>query len=198
MDTGEKNLAPEVPEKAPDRLKKLAADLFDILEPFVFCTTVILLLFSFFFRPTIVDGQSMENTLLHGEYLLVVDAGYTPKNGDIVVAHNVGLTYYNKPLVKRVIATEGQTVDIDFSTWTLTVDGIVIDEPYRKLADSLRTSDFEFPLTVPEGCVFLMGDNRNHSADSRTAEIGMMDERCIVGKAVLRFFPLNRFTIFGN
>ena len=109
----------------------------------------------------------------------------------------MGLRHYNKPIVKRVIATAGQTVDIDFSTWTLTVDGVVIDEPYIKLTtDQQITSDWTYPMQIPEGYIFVMGDNRNHSADSRCRDIGLIDERCVVGKAFVRVFPLNRFTVF--
>jgi len=182
------------PKKSP--LFKLANELFDILELFVLCAAVMLALFTFAVRPTIVKGASMEDTLLEGDALLVTDLGYEPQNGDIIVAQNVSLPLYPDPIVKRVIAVGGQTVDIDFTTWTLTVDGKVVDEPYRKLVDRLRTSDWVFPMEIPEGYVFVMGDNRNHSADSRTSDIGLIDERCIVGKAVLRIFPFSRFTLF--
>lgn len=178
-------------------LTKLAGDIFDILELFAICASVILLIFTFLIRPTVVKGPSMEDTLLEGDYLLVTSIGYEPKPGDIVIAHNVGLPYYSDPIVKRVIATEGQVVDINFTTWTLTVDGVVVEEPYRKLtSDDFRTSDWVYPITIPEGYVFVMGDNRNHSADSRSKDIGMMDKRCIVGKAVMRAFPFERFTLF--
>ncbi|MBQ4043498.1 MAG: signal peptidase I [Clostridia bacterium] len=183
------------PKKSP--LFKLANELFDILELFVLCAAVMLTLFTFVIRPTIVKGASMEDTLLEGDALLVSDLGYEPKNGDIIVAQNVSLPLYPDPIVKRVIGVGGQTVDIDFTTWTLTVDGKVVDEPYRKLTpDRLRTSDWVFPMEIPEGYVFVMGDNRNHSADSRIADIGLIDERCVVGKAVIRIFPFSRITVF--
>jgi signal peptidase I len=180
-----------------ERAIKAAKDIFEIIEMFTVCASVIMILFSFFVHPTVVEGESMENTLLGGDYLLVSDIAYTPQAGDIVVVHNVGLRHYNKPIVKRVIATAGQTVDIDFSTWTLTVDGVVIDEPYIKLTtDQQLTSDWTYPMQIPEGYIFVMGDNRNHSADSRCRDIGLIDERCVVGKAFVRVFPLNRFTVF--
>ena len=183
------------PKKSP--LFKLANELFDILELFVLCAAVMLTLLTFVIRPTIVKGASMEDTLLEGDALLVSDLGYEPKNGDIIVAQNVSLPLYPDPIVKRVIGVGGQTVDIDFTTWTLTVDGKVVDEPYRKLTpDRLRTSDWVFPMEIPEGYVFVMGDNRNHSADSRIADIGLIDERCVVGKAVIRIFPFSRITVF--
>ncbi len=198
MDTNQTENRPETPKpEKPNALLKIAGDIFDILEPFVFCAAAVLFLFCFIVRPVVVEGSSMENTLLEGEYLLVSDAFYSPEPGDIIVAHNVGLPLYSDPLVKRVIAVEGQVVNIDFSTWTLTVDGTVVDEPYRKLDTGwILTSDLTFPVTVPEGCVFVMGDNRNHSADSRSKDVGFIDERCIVGKAILRFLPFTRFTVF--
>ncbi len=177
-------------------LHKIAADIFDVAELFVFCASVILLLFTFVIRPTVVEGESMENTLLENDYLLVSDLFYTPTAGDIVVVHNISLERYGDPIIKRVIATEGQTIDIDFDTWTLTIDGKVIDEPYRRVDGGWRRSDLTFPLTVPEGHIFVMGDNRDYSADSRMSEIGMIDTRCVVGKAIMRIYPFSRFTLF--
>ncbi len=183
------------PKKAP--LLQLINDIFDVVELFVICAAVILGIFTFLVRPTIVQGASMEDTLLEGDTLIVTDVGYEPKSGDIIVAQNVSLPLYPEAIVKRVIATEGQVVDIDFTTWTLSVDGVVIDEPYRKLTnDYLRTSDWEYPLEIPEGYVFVMGDNRNHSADSRCADIGLIPEQCVVGHVLMRVFPFSRFTVF--
>lgn len=179
---------------------KFTKQLFDFIEMLALVTIGIVLCFSLVFRLNIVDGPSMENTLHSGEYLLVSDLFYSPKQGDIVVIHDMTAGYYAEPIVKRVIAVGGQTVDIDFSTWTLTVDGEVIDESsYRCLTSERRlTSDYEFPITVDDGKIFVLGDNRNHSADSRTSEIGMIDERCVVGKVYVRLFPIDNFTIFKN
>ena len=177
--------------------RKVASDIFEVLEMFTVCASVIMILFTFLVHPTVVNGPSMEDTLLHNDYLLISALPYEPKAGEIIVVHNVGLRHYKDPIIKRVIATEGQVVDIDFETWTVTVDGEVIDEPYRKLAaDGYITSDWSYPLQVPEGHVFVMGDNRNHSADSRSRDIGLIDTRCIVGKALVRIFPFSRFTVF--
>ncbi|MGM9653465.1 MAG: signal peptidase I [Eubacteriales bacterium] len=182
--------------KRPDA-RKAVSDLFDVIELFVLCAAVILTLFTFVARPTVVRGPSMQDTLHEGDYLIVAEAGYHPSQGDIIVIQNVSLTHYGEPIVKRVIAVAGQTIDIDFATWTVTVDGIALEEPYRKVtSDRLLTSDWSYPMEIPEGYVFVMGDNRNHSADSRTAEIGLIDERCVVGKAVLRVFPFSRITLF--
>ncbi len=180
-------------EKAAGKYQWIA-DVFDVLELFTFCAAVIITLFTFAVRITIVQGPSMENTLIQNDILVVAEALYEPKQGDIVVVQNIGLTpAYAQPIVKRVIAVGGQTIDIDFDNWIVTVDGKVVDEPYRKVDDSYRlTSDWAYPITVPEGYVFCMGDNRNHSADSRSWEIGLIDERCVVGHAVFRLFPFNR------
>lgn len=190
-----------VPEdaKKPEKKKNILGDIYDLCEMLGIVTIVVMLVFAFVARLNIVDGRSMDQTLAHGQYLLVSDLGYTARAGDIVVIHDQTASPYDEPLVKRVIATENQTVDIDFSTWTLTVDGKVVEESYRYL-DPTRflTADYAFPITVPEGEIFVLGDNRNNSADSRQEEIGTIDERCVVGRAIARIFPLNKITIFEN
>lgn len=101
-------------------------------------------------------------------------------------------SFNDNPLVKRVIATEGQTIDIDFDTGEVWVDGVLLDEPY--IAElTLRQGDMEFPLTVDKGCIFVMGDNRNGSTDSRWSMIGQVDARCVLGKVLLRLFPIGDF-----
>lgn len=187
------------PPKTKRTLRDYLGDIYELAEMLGVVSVTIMILFAFVLRLNIVDGHSMDYTLAHGEYLAVSDLLYDPEPGDIVIVHKINADPYDAPIVKRVIATEGQTVDIDFSTWTLKVDGEIIDEPYRHLSDDyLLTADWTFPVTVGENEVFVMGDNRNHSADSRTKEIGMIDERCIVGKAILRLFPMNKFEIFEN
>lgn len=174
-------------------LPKLAGDIYDVLELFVFCTIAIVMIFTFVARMTVVSGNSMEHTLQNGDYLLVSDLFYEPQQGDIIVAQNISLRGdYYKPIVKRVIATENQVINIDFSTWTVTVDGVVVDEPYIYLDKNyFITSDMKYPYTVPEGCIFVMGDNRYHSADSRFREVGVIDKRCVVGKMLVRAFPFS-------
>lgn len=170
-------------------------DIYDYLEIIVMSFAIIFVIYSFFFRLTVVEGESMEDTLHDKDLLFISDFMYTPQTGDIVVLHDTSLTgLYREPLVKRVIATGGQVLDIDFNTWTVTVDGEVIDEPYIKLAtDQTITSSFTFPMTIPENEVFVMGDNRNHSGDSRSLSVGTIDERCIIGKAYFRVRPLSKF-----
>lgn len=186
-------------EKTPQKgtFRDILAEAYELLETLGFVTVTIMLVFAFVCRLNIVDGHSMDMTLADGEYLVVSDLLYEPTAGDIVIVHKIDASPYDAPIVKRVIATEGQTIDIDFTTWTLTIDGEVVEEPYRYIADDrILTSDWSFPLTVGENEIFVMGDNRNHSADSRTKELGMIDKRCVVGKAYARLFPLGRFEIF--
>ena len=131
----------------------------------------------------------MRETLQDGDILVAVSrylAGDLSQ-GDIVIVRD---EYFKdgQPIVKRVIATEGQTVDIDFETGIVYVDGQALDEPYINEPTYMEEGT-EFPLTVPEGCIFVMGDNRNHSSDSRDSRLGTVDTRCVLGKAVFLAFP---------
>lgn len=180
---------------------RVFGEIYEMIEQFVFIMAAVFVLFAFVFRINIVDGSSMDKTLAHGQFLIASDLLYTPEAGDIVVVHDITASPYDRPIVKRVIATENQTVDIDFSTWTLTVDGKVIDESEYVFLDPhlpLLTAEYDFPITVPEGEIFVLGDNRNGSADSRQIEIGTIDTRCVVGRVALRFFPFAKFTVFNN
>lgn len=150
---------------------------------------IIMVVFLLVFRIVIVDGTSMNKTLLHGDYVLLLSNLFyqEPENGDIIV---LSKNSYDDgaPIVKRVIATEGQTVDIDFETGTVYVDGIELDEPYINTRTN-TTGGTQFPLVVEDGCIFVMGDNRNKSKDSRYPEIGIIDEREVLGKAIFLVFP---------
>lgn len=137
----------------------------------------------------VVSGTSMTNTLQNGDYLLILSNIFyrEPKYGDIIVASKD--TFDNgSPIVKRVIATEGQTVDIDFDAGIVYVDGVALEEPYTRTATNIQEG-VSFPLTVEEGCVFVMGDNRNGSRDSRYPGIGLIDKREIRGKVIFLFLP---------
>ncbi len=154
--------------------------------------TVVLILFLFCFRIAIVEGSSMYDTLVDGDYILLLNnfLDGEPEYGDIIVASKS--TYKDgEPIIKRVIATEGQVVDINYVTGEVTVDGVVLDEPYIHSATVQIVNPQTFPLTVPEGCLFVMGDNRERSLDSRSTTIGLIDRREVVGTALFLIFPGN-------
>ena len=155
----------------------------------VFGLSIVLLLFMLLFRVVIVSGPSMKQTLHHGDTLILLSSSVyrEPKCGDIVVAAKDSFKN-GEPIIKRVIATEGQTVDIDFVNGIVYVDGVALDEPYTNTPTNLYEG-VSFPLTVDEGCVFVMGDNRNESKDSRSPEIGLIDCREILGKAIFLLLP---------
>lgn len=178
----------EVPPK-----KKALLSIFDLVSVVMSSFVIIAIIFVFMCRLVGVDGQSMTNTLQHGDWLLTVNkTEYV--NGDIVVITQD--TWFNAPLIKRVIATGGQVIDIDEETDTVTVDGKVLDEPYIREDFINDAGIHDYPFTVPEGHLFCMGDNRNGSTDSRFAEVGVIDEREILGKAVVRILPFGDFDIY--
>ena len=150
---------------------------------------VLLILFTFVARFVIVSGDSMFNTLADGDYLLLLNSPLCGEleQGDIVVA-SMSRFRNGEAIVKRVIATEGQVVDIDFRAGIVYVDGVALEEPYTYTPTNVAEG-MTFPLVVDEGCVFLMGDNRNESMDSRDPEIALVDTREILGKAIFLVFP---------
>lgn len=212
---------------------------FDILESFVYAIVAVVFVFTFFAKLTIVEGSSMEGTLQENDYLIVADPmfAYQPSQGDIVVIQgNFYGELYDHPIVKRVIATGGQTVKIDFINETVYVDGKVFDDPetvcwigsalsydyhgkpkldsdgnivleeVQKFVDNqivkykvpvieesyfTQTSEGSgiFEATIPEGHIFVLGDNRYNSADSRCVEIGFIPEKYVLGKAIFRILP---------
>ena len=153
---------------------------------------IALLIRRFVFTLVRVDGPSMNPTLTHNDTLFTSRLMYTPKVGDIIIFRPPASP--KTPYVKRVIATEGQTVDIDPLTGTVTVDGKAYDEPY--IAEPIQPSrmgDMESPFTVPEGTVFVLGDHRNNSHDSRDSDVGAVPVKNIIGKAQFRLLPLSTF-----
>ena len=165
-------------------------NIFEIFEAIIAAFFVITLVFTFIFRVFSVDGPSMKPTLQDGDKVVVSTMGYKAQKGDVVVLSSTeGL---KKPIIKRVVAVAGDAVDINFTTGVVTVNGI--EEHYT---DELTTQQFDvaFPLTVPEGTVFVLGDNRGVSLDSRSTQVGCVDERLIVGKVLFRFFPLGNWTV---
>jgi len=167
-------------------------ELFDWLEIFVISIATVFIIFTFVMRIAIVNGPSMKETLHGKDALVVSNLFYKPEQGDVIVFQSPYA--FEEPLVKRVIATEGQTVKINFSTWEVEVDGKVLDEPYvRRVTGNMLGWSYGDSYTVPEGHVFVMGDNRNESMDSRDSRIGPVDTRMIIGQVKFRFFPLNVF-----
>lgn len=169
--------------------RKENENLLDYLHDLIYILAVVVLLCLIFFRIVVVSGSSMYKTLVDGDYLLLVSnvLYQQPKQGDIIVASKQSFDN-GKPIVKRVIATEGQTVDIDFDAGIVYVDGQALEENYTYTPTNLDEG-VSFPLVVETGHVFVLGDNRNHSRDSRSVDVGQVDEREILGKAVFLFLP---------
>lgn len=159
----------------------------------VFIISVILM--TFLFRFFTVDGESMMNTLLNKDKVAVVRWNYVPTQGDVVVIKHG--QNFDKPLIKRIIATQGQTLKIDFDEGTVTVNNIKLEEPYIKEKMWL-TGDNEIPEVIPDGYCFVMGDNRNNSGDSRHTMIGLIPNEDIVGKAKFIVYPFNRMGVITS
>ena len=173
------------PAQRPDRLEDTV---YDWARSLIAAVVGVVLLFTFLVRLIGVSGPSMQNTLYTGDRILVLNSllcDFQPGDVGVVNAYNAPL---DETLVKRIIAVGGQTVDIDFITGTVYVDGEALDEPYIK--EPTYTADgVSFPLTLEEDEVFIMGDNRNHSTDSRSIQLGPVKEGYIQGKAVFLLFP---------
>ena len=194
--------------------KTFTEELFEWIEVLVVAVVTVVLVFSLFFRVASIDGSSMLNTLVGadaysgkvGDKVIITNFAYTPKYGDIVViSRNIensaeSLESSQGPIIKRVIAVGGQTVDIDFESGTVYVDGKALKEDYISTPTTSKY-DVDFPVYVPEGSIFVMGDNRQNSLDSRSSQIGnngLVDTRYILGHAVFRIFPFNRIGRIDN
>lgn len=169
---------------------KTADFLYDWVRAMLASICVVVLLLTFCFRLVTIDGDSMNNTLINADKVILTTFNYKPKNGDIVaISHGGSL---NKTIIKRIIATEGQTISFDFDKAQVIVDGVIIDEPYIK-DPTTQVSNWDIPSFIPEGYVFVMGDNRAISLDSRNSAVGLIPADDIIGKAQVVVVPFNHF-----
>lgn len=173
----------------PEKKQAEGRGAYEWVQALVCSVLTVVLIFTFAVRIVRVSGESMRETLQDQDMLVVLNnwlcGGY--EQGDIVILQRDDF-YGGEPIVKRVIATGGQTVDIDFETGAVYVDGTLLEEDYINELTFVEEGT-EFPLTVPEGSIFVMGDNRNHSSDSRDASLGTVDTRYVIGRAVFLAFP---------
>ncbi len=167
---------------------------YDWIEIIGVSLAAVLVLLTFFARVTTVVGDSMLPTLHEGESLFVVCAGYEPEKGDIVVVQD-DRSAINYPIVKRIIATGGDTVEFDFENWGVKVNGVPLKEDYINKQEfaGMRSYGCAGKVTVPEGYVFVMGDNRNNSTDSRDSRLGFVSNDDVIGKVAFRISPINKF-----
>lgn len=178
--------------KKKSGIQRAAVSVYEWTEALITSLIIVVLLFSFVLRVVSVSGPSMMPSLHSDDRVLLYSEFYRPHPGDVVViTHTQGLS---EPIIKRVIALENQTVDIDFRSGTVVVDGKQLDESaYIQNGITKQPSDYHFPLKVPKGCVFVLGDNRLVSNDSRSRDVGMVDERFILGKAECVLYPFSHF-----
>ena len=179
-------------EEKPEKKGRFQSSFYDWGEALIISLIFIVLLFTFVVRLIGVDGSSMFPTLHDKDVMVVSNLGYDPQKGDIVVLNKE--SFMNGPIVKRIIATEGDEINIDFALGKVYVNGEKLQEDY--INDIELPMDFEgmeFPQTVPDGCVFVMGDNRNASTDSRSPDLGMVDERYIIGHVLAVVWPPENF-----
>lgn len=194
-----KDLSQETEEQEEAQPRRPGAELYEWLQLFLGCVVAAVVLFNCVARLSRVEGSSMDNTLQEGEIMLIWSLGYTPARGDIVVLNKTPVRLNGWPdsraIVKRVIATGGQTVDIDYSTGTVFVDGQPLDEPYlpEEMYLPYIPTMQQTHWDIPEGSIFVMGDNRNSSTDSRDIQVGAVDTDYILGKAVFALWPIGRF-----
>ncbi|MBQ2963762.1 MAG: signal peptidase I [Clostridia bacterium] len=186
-----------IQQNEPDFKKRTFAQiLVDFVSIISTSIVAIMLIFTFVFRIVGVSGPSMMNTLHNGDWLLVSAFITEPERGDIVIVTQPNS--FNEPIVKRVIAVGGDTIDIDFENALVYINGEVINEPYLASPTTTDELAWNYPITLKEGQVFVMGDNRQHSTDSRSPDIGLIDENYILGQVMVRFSPITSFKIFGD
>jgi len=193
-------------EVVAEKKKGVMASVYDYLETFCYALALMMVLFLFVFRYVSVDGDSMLTTFYNEDKLIISNLFYSPETGDIVVINPENHGDTEPPIIKRVIATEGQTVYIDYEHWEVYVDGVKLDEPYIEpmhedekqrwgedvWMNGTNVPDYLAEFTVGEGKVFVMGDNRNNSKDSRSREYGEISENRILGRVIFRLTPFDK------
>ena len=181
------------PEKKPQEKGSFKLDLFFWMQALIAALVFLILTFTLVGRVIGVIGGSMLPTLHEGDLMLLQSVAYTPKQGDVVVLRKS--SFMTEPIVKRVIAVAGQHVQVDYATGQVYVDGEALDEPYinGEMVDPLDPMETILEVTVPEGSIFVMGDNRNHSSDSRDERLGTVDTRYVLGRALWILTPFDHF-----
>ena len=187
----ETDAAEETPERCPKQWKIV----YDAVATLETAVIILILLFSLVLRPAAVIGNSMLPSFSGGDRVACIHSFSGYERGDVIIISHA--TRKDESIIKRVIAVGGDTVDIDFYKGTVSVNGQVLDEPYVNTPTNL-SYDMTFPVTVPEGKLFVLGDNRNGSLDSRSTDIGFINENKVLGKVVFRFYPFDRIKIIRN
>lgn len=187
------NVEQDAKQKTKKSFEHTAVELVSIVSTSI---VAIMVIFTFAFRIVGVNGPSMEETLQNGDWLVVSAFITEPERGDIVIITQPNA--FNEPIVKRVIAIEGDTIDIDFENATVKINDKIINEPYLGSPTNLDEGAWNYPITLEEGQVFVMGDNRMHSSDSRSPDIGLIQENYILGQVLMRFSPIDQIKFFGD
>ncbi|MBQ3929092.1 MAG: signal peptidase I [Clostridia bacterium] len=180
-------------EKKQEEMEKPSFSfcVYDWAKTIITMLVFVMLILTFVFRQVTVSGPSMNDTLHNADRLIITNFMYQPHNGDIIIASHGD--FYEDAIVKRVIATQGQKIRIDYENSKVYVNGKELDEPYAKGKTIMLSDMLDIPDVIPEGYVFVMGDNRENSVDSRSREIGLIPVQNIIGKAIFRVYPFDTF-----